>query len=101
MELISAELTGASQLLFGLAWVDPGETHLRHHHPDLEEIYYVLEGEADFSIGDATVRGSPGTAIFIPPGTSHRIRNDGPVRVTFCWAFGAGSLTDVNYTWDE
>ena len=36
---------------------------------------YVLEGEAEFTIGDETVRAPAGTWLSIPVGTVHGFRN--------------------------
>ena len=30
----------------GVDWLEPGETHLLHHHAEAEEWYYVVRGEA-------------------------------------------------------
>ena len=40
-----------------------------HHRED--EIFYVLEGEIVFSVGDRTIKGTPGTMIFIPRDVRH------------------------------
>jgi quercetin dioxygenase-like cupin family protein len=40
-----------------------------HHRED--EIFYVLEGEIVVSVGDRTIRGTPGTMIFLPRDVRH------------------------------
>lgn len=40
-----------------------------HHRED--EIFYVLEGEIIVSVGDRTIRGTPGTIIFLPRNVRH------------------------------
>jgi quercetin dioxygenase-like cupin family protein len=40
-----------------------------HHRED--EIFYVLEGEIVVSVGDRTIKGTPGTIIFLPRGVRH------------------------------
>ena len=40
-----------------------------HHRED--EIFYVLEGEIVFSINDRTIKGTPGTMIFLPRDVRH------------------------------
>lgn len=40
-----------------------------HHRED--EIFYVLEGEIVVSVGDRTVKGTPGTMIFLPRDVRH------------------------------
>ncbi len=54
-----------------------------HSHADHVDSFYVLEGEAEFLVGDRTVRGGPGTYVAVPQGTVHGFRNagDGVLRV--------------------
>lgn len=55
----------------------------RHVHRVQEETFYVVEGECEWQIGEETVRATPGTFVFIPPGVPHNIANvtDKPARV--------------------
>jgi quercetin dioxygenase-like cupin family protein len=54
-----------------------------HVHRVQEETFYVLEGECVWHVGDRTIRATPGTFLFIPPGVRHNITNVGekPARV--------------------
>ncbi len=47
-----------------------------HVHDDLEEAFYVLEGEVDFLLDDAWVTAGPGSTVFIPTGRVHAFRNN-------------------------
>lgn len=47
----------------------------RHVHRVQEETFYVLEGECEWHVGDKTIRATPGTYLFIPPGVPHNITN--------------------------
>jgi quercetin dioxygenase-like cupin family protein len=40
-----------------------------HHRED--EIFYILEGEVVFSVNDRTIKGLPGTLIFLPRDVRH------------------------------
>ena len=40
-----------------------------HHRED--EIFYVLEGEIVVSVGDRTIKGTPGTMVFLPRDVAH------------------------------
>jgi mannose-6-phosphate isomerase-like protein (cupin superfamily) len=59
---------------------DPGVP--RHFHHQLDEIFYVLEGDMRFLVGDDEVVAPPGTVIYVPRGTVHAWRPTGttPVR---------------------
>jgi len=48
-----------------------------HVHRVQEETFYVLEGESEWWVGDKAIRATPGTFLFIPPGTPHNITNVG------------------------
>jgi mannose-6-phosphate isomerase-like protein (cupin superfamily) len=49
-----------------------------HRHTDHVDSFYVLEGEAEFTVGDAVVRAGPGTFVAAPVGALHGFRNAGP-----------------------
>jgi mannose-6-phosphate isomerase-like protein (cupin superfamily) len=68
----------------------PGLTTAAHHHPQTEEIYFILEGEGRMYLGDEARDVGPGDAIAIPPGMVHWISNTGdtPLRLLCCCAPG-------------
>ena len=47
------------------------------------ETFYVLEGECVWHVGEKTIRATPGTYLFIPPGAPRNITNanEAPGRV--------------------
>jgi oxalate decarboxylase/phosphoglucose isomerase-like protein (cupin superfamily) len=56
----------------------PGQGHVRHNHPDADEVLYVLAGAGDQMVDDGepfAVR--PGQAIWIPKGQFHSTVNTG------------------------
>jgi quercetin dioxygenase-like cupin family protein len=42
-----------------------------HIHRREDEIFYILEGEIVFSVSDRTIKGTPGTMIFLPRDVRH------------------------------
>ncbi len=54
-----------------------GAGTIPHLHPQTEEIYYILEGEAEMIIADERQSVGVGDAIAIPPGIVHQIVNRG------------------------
>ena len=54
-----------------------------HSHQDHVDSFYVLEGEAEFVLGDETVRVGPGSYVAAPVGAVHGFRNvgDGELRM--------------------
>jgi len=57
------------------ARLPPRATTTAHYHPQTEEIYYILVGEARMRIGDEVRDVRRGDAIGIPPGQIHQITN--------------------------
>lgn len=55
--------------------IPPGSGPVLHYHPDVEELFFVLEGEVDFILGDATRRVADGGFVLIPRGMRHRFTN--------------------------
>jgi mannose-6-phosphate isomerase-like protein (cupin superfamily) len=50
-----------------------------HTHEDHVDSFYVLEGEAEFTVGDEVVRAAPGTFVAAPAGLVHGFRSVGSV----------------------
>ena len=67
----SAETTGGAFALF--EEVEPVDTPL-HVHDNEDELFYVLEGEHVFQVGDEEHRAGPGQAVFAPRGVPHSQR---------------------------
>ena len=42
-----------------------------HIHHREKETFYVLEGEMTVSVGDRTIKATPGTMVFLPRGVKH------------------------------
>jgi mannose-6-phosphate isomerase-like protein (cupin superfamily) len=55
----------------------PAETH------DADQIVYVIDGEADITVGEDERRTGPGGLVMIPAGARHHVRNPGRVPLFF------------------
>ena len=51
-----------------------------HRHTDHVDSFYVLEGEAEFTVGDEVVRAGPGTYVAAPVGVAARVQERRPGR---------------------
>jgi quercetin dioxygenase-like cupin family protein len=58
----------------------PGEGPRLHRHP-YEEVFVVLEGDAEFTAGDERLRATAGESIVVPPDTPHLFVNAGEGRL--------------------
>jgi quercetin dioxygenase-like cupin family protein len=78
---------------FGEAEWAPGAIYVGHKHPS-PEIYYVISGEAEWTVDGKTFRATPGTAIYAKPYAVHRMVNvgDGILKTVWMW-WGTPSVT--------
>jgi quercetin dioxygenase-like cupin family protein len=60
-------------MTFGHYVFDAGATIHTHDHAE-EEVWQVLEGELEITIGDMTQTAGPGYVGMVPPNTSHSVR---------------------------
>jgi quercetin dioxygenase-like cupin family protein len=66
-----------TNLMFVRAHLLPGEAHRFHHHPNMEEILYVLSGTAEQWVEkEKRVMGS-GDSLYLPVGIVHGTYNIG------------------------
>ena len=63
------------------ALVEPGAVTALHLHRMTEELYFILEGGGQMTLGAREFPVSAGDTICIAPGTAHRIRNTGSMRL--------------------
>ena len=67
---------GDVNVSFFLVESPPGGGAVLHFHP-YEEIFITLEGEATFTIGDATIEAGAGQVVVAPAGVPHKFVNSG------------------------
>jgi len=75
---------------FGLfEWtMAPGAFGPRPHiHKEMEEMFYVIEGEVDLIIGDRTIRAGKGTFVRVPRRTAHGFSNPSQAQATMLIIF--------------
>ncbi len=66
-----------------------------HHHLDTEEIYYILRGTGQMTVGAETRAVEAGDAIFIPREAAHSLENTGTESMTLLLVCGpAYSIKD-------
>lgn len=60
----------------------PGFSTGDHVHSQIEEIFYVVDGEFNLRSGDWTGRVGPGSFVRVPPGAAHGFGNPGSAPAT-------------------
>jgi len=68
-----------------ITWVEaaPNSQQRLHQHPESEQAYVIVRGRGQMIVGDEVSAVDAGTLVFIPPGTTHAIRNDGPETLVY------------------
>jgi mannose-6-phosphate isomerase-like protein (cupin superfamily) len=61
----------------------PGASTTAHFHRRTEEIYYILRGQGQMTIGGESCQVGPGDAIAIPASQVHQITNTGDETLVF------------------
>ena len=55
-------------------WTFEKDSSIHEHQHDQEEVWHVIEGEIEVTIGGKVHRAGPGTVAIIPPDTPHSVR---------------------------
>jgi uncharacterized RmlC-like cupin family protein len=84
-ELIGRTATEGSAPRHSVAHIvlPPGKSSLLHYHPEAEESYYILSGQARVLIGEEEVVMVAGTAVLIPPPNPTK----SPTSAAMTWPF--------------
>ena len=94
-------LTDARDLLLVRVRMPPGTGHAFHRHPAMEEIIYIVAGEAEQWVGEETRRLGAGDIAHIPRDTVHGTYNAGADTLVFLAilspaTFDGPALVDVS-----
>jgi quercetin dioxygenase-like cupin family protein len=75
-----------ADVLMGVLELAPRAIYPAHKHP-APELYYITSGTAQWTVGEETFSAGPGTAIYHPPDTLHRMINTGDevLRTVYMW----------------
>jgi len=76
-ELMHPDTQGNKSQSLAEAIVKPGQSTLLHRHIKSEELYYIIQGKGEMTLGNEILDVSRGDSICIPPGTEHNIENTG------------------------
>ncbi len=79
---------------FSVAYIElpPNESDKKHFHPNMDETYFIIKGDATILIDDKRKRVSSGDLIFIPKKSVHCLINDSNEMVEFV-AFSSPAWT--------
>jgi mannose-6-phosphate isomerase-like protein (cupin superfamily) len=80
-KMAKVNLFNVPQLFLDLYCLEPGQEQHPHIHGDAAKIYFVLEGEGTFVLGNEAHVLGPGHAVLAEAGQTHGVRNNGPARL--------------------
>ncbi len=73
-KILSKELPESLKIKqIALGYLKPGELIEPHVHPDLDEYYYVLEGNGSILLDDDTLPFHEAIFVKVPAGTTHSL----------------------------
>ena len=85
-ELMHPDSQGNRQQSLAEATVPPGVKTVLHLHKQSEEIYYIVAGSGEMTLGENTFNVAVGDAVCIAPNTPHRIFNNNATDLKFLCA---------------
>lgn len=77
------DVTGCENLIMAQVDVEPGGGHPFHYHPDMDEVIYILSGQAEQWIEKKKKILGPGEAIYVPKKVVHSTYNCGEETLKF------------------
>ena len=63
----------SENMTFGYYGIEAGASIHEHSHPN-EEVWHVIDGELEVTIGGVTRVAGPGAAAVVPPNTVHSVK---------------------------
>jgi mannose-6-phosphate isomerase-like protein (cupin superfamily) len=77
----------ASNFCLGHVTLDPNGGQVPWHNHEQEEVYFILEGEAEICLGTERKEVAGGQAVYIPSNVFHQLTNLGetPLRLIYCY----------------
>lgn len=69
----------------------------RHFHRETEEIYYIVSGSGEMTVGEETTAVSAGDAIYIPVNSIHTLKNTGTEPMRLMLICGAAHSFDDSF----
>ena len=77
----------AANFSIGNVTLEPGGGQVPWHNQEQEEVYFILDGEAEMCLGTERQTLTSGQAVYIPSGVFHQLTNTGstPCRMLYCY----------------
>ena len=83
----------AKGFVSGFVIVDPEGTVPLHSH-EQEEIYYILKGKGEMTVGEESKEFDAVSAIFIPPNVEHSLKNVGDEELHMLFVYAPAGIVE-------
>ncbi|MFC1601805.1 cupin domain-containing protein [Candidatus Sumerlaeota bacterium] len=94
--LVAAANGASEQMTLGRVTFKPGQANPPHHHPNCEEILFVVQGQLEHTLPQGgTARLGPGDCIVLPTGHGHQATNVGEEEAVVIVAFSSADRQTV------
>lgn len=90
-------LLQADRFVSGYVIIDPGGKVPEHEH-EQEEVYYILQGRGEMTVGDETEVLESISAVYIPPGQRHALKNNGEDELHMLFVYAPAAIVSH---WEE
>jgi mannose-6-phosphate isomerase-like protein (cupin superfamily) len=97
--LFSAPDTHTKDVTAGIAFLPPNTGKLCEHHHPQTEIYHILSGKGIVVINGNETEVEGGSAVFIPGGATHGIRNVSGEELRWLYVFPTDGFGEIEYTY--
>ena len=86
--LSEPNVTNAERFSCEVVIIQPGKGVMKHNHPSIEEVIYVVSGEGEQMVADERRQVKTGTLVHIPPNIYHETINTGwePMKLIVIYA---------------
>ncbi len=78
----------AANFAMGFVTLEADGGQVPWHSQEQEEVYFLLEGEAEFCLGNERTEMRSGQAVYIPSGVFHQISNIGKTTAKMIYCYG-------------
>ena len=80
-KMAKVDVASSSHLIAGLNCFEPGQVQKVHAHPGADKLYYVVEGQGEFEVGNEKQTLLAGELLYVPEDVSHGVVNNGSGRL--------------------
>lgn len=84
----------ATNFSMGYVTLDPEGGQVPWHNQEQEEVYFLVEGEAEMCLGEEKQILKQGQAVYIPSGTYHQMTNLSKEKAIMIYVYGPSGDVD-------